>query len=349
MSKSTEILIIGAGLAGLAAATRLKSEGLEVIVVDKGRGVGGRLATRRIGEASFDHGAQFMTVRDPDFRRQISEWAESGVISEWFRGSENLPEAHIRWRGVPSMTGIAKNLAKRVKVLLSTRVVSLKVIGMNPDAANREHSTWRAETEAGDVIFADKVILTAPVPQSLALLDVGSTLIPQDIRNFMNAVRYEACIAVMAVLDGPSALDMPGGLVRPHDSIAWIADNYLKGVSKVPAVTIHADPAFSEEYWSEDRKKTGAALINAANDYLGSNVTDFQVHGWLYSKAAHASPSRFIATWASSCGRSSGSIDQAAGRSAALIFAGDAFGGPNLEGAFLSGHAAAAHVISSNK
>ena len=338
MSNRTQILIIGAGLAGLAAATRLKSEGLEVIVVDKGRGVGGRLATRRFGEASFDHGAQFMTVRDPEFRHYTSEWAESGVISEWFRGSENVFEAHIRWRGVPSMTGIAKNLAKRVKVLLSTRVLSLKVIGMNPNADNSEHSSWRADTEAGDVIFADTVILTAPVPQSLALLDAGSTLIPQDIRNYMNAVRYEACIAVMAVLDGPSALGMPGGLARPHDSIAWIAENYLKGVSKVPAMTIHAEPAFSEEYWSEDRKKVGAALINAANDYLGSNVTDFQVHGWLYSKAAHTSTSRYIATWASSCGRR-----------AALIFAGDAFGGPNLEGAFLSGHAAAAHVISCNK
>ena len=77
-----DILIIGAGLAGLSAANALQAAGHDVLVVDKGRGLGGRLAGRRIDNASFDHGAQFMTTRDPKFVEQVSQWIEAGVAEE---------------------------------------------------------------------------------------------------------------------------------------------------------------------------------------------------------------------------------------------------------------------------
>ena len=53
--------MVGAGMAGLTAAHRLSGV-TEVVILDKGRGVGGRLATRRIGDATIDHGAQFITT-----------------------------------------------------------------------------------------------------------------------------------------------------------------------------------------------------------------------------------------------------------------------------------------------
>ena len=64
---TTDVVVIGAGIAGLIAAGELKRAGLHVLVLDKGRGVGGRIATRRIGGATFDHGAQFITQRNPRF------------------------------------------------------------------------------------------------------------------------------------------------------------------------------------------------------------------------------------------------------------------------------------------
>jgi monoamine oxidase len=42
---NTDILIVGAGMTGLLAATDLNASGFHPLVVDKGRGVGGRLAT----------------------------------------------------------------------------------------------------------------------------------------------------------------------------------------------------------------------------------------------------------------------------------------------------------------
>ncbi|MSO32728.1 MAG: FAD-dependent oxidoreductase, partial [Ilumatobacteraceae bacterium] len=60
------VVVVGAGIAGLTAARALSHAGHSVIVLDKGRSVGGRMATRRIGDATVDHGAQFFTVRSDD-------------------------------------------------------------------------------------------------------------------------------------------------------------------------------------------------------------------------------------------------------------------------------------------
>ena len=58
-----DVLIVGAGLAGLCAARELQRAGRSICVLDKARGVGGRLASRRMGDAVLDHGAQYFTVR----------------------------------------------------------------------------------------------------------------------------------------------------------------------------------------------------------------------------------------------------------------------------------------------
>ena len=106
---SIDILIIGAGLAGLSAASDLQQAGHNVMLVDKGRGLGGRLAGRRIGEASFDHGAQFMTARGPRFQKTVAEWIEAGIAEEWYSsypGHQNRSSAlprradHDRYRKI---------------------------------------------------------------------------------------------------------------------------------------------------------------------------------------------------------------------------------------------------------
>lgn len=68
------IAIIGSGLAGLTAARTLMQAGHEVTVFEKSRGVGGRMSTRQTEFGSFDHGAQYFTVRDDRFRT-LMQWA----------------------------------------------------------------------------------------------------------------------------------------------------------------------------------------------------------------------------------------------------------------------------------
>jgi len=206
--RTAEFLVVGAGMAGLTAADILHRAGRDVLVVDKGRGVGGRMASRRIGAATFDHGAQFLTAKDPGFAEVVAQWHETGIVAEWYRSTSTCVEGHSRWRGRPSMTAIARHLARDLDVRLSCRISSLRCEG----------GVWAASLEAGETIHAEAVLLTAPVPQSLALLETGGVVLPSSSRNRLDGLTYERCLAVLAVLDGPSLVPTPGRLDRSPGS-----------------------------------------------------------------------------------------------------------------------------------
>lgn len=317
---SVDTLIIGAGLSGLSAAVDLQQAGHNVLLVDKGRGLGGRLAGRRIGDASFDHGAQFMTTRNPRFAATVQGWIAAGVAEEWY---SSLPgsstEGHPRYRGVPSMTAIAKNLATDLNILRSVRVL---------DIAQRDNQ-WLANLDNGQQVIAKSMLITAPVPQTIDLLASGNIQLTAANQARLDAIEYEACIAVMAVLDGPSSIPVPGAIALEDGPIAWISDNQQKGVSKIPAITIHGSGDFSAEHFDLDRQITGQQLIDAAQPLLGAGVSDFQVHGWRYSKPTVVDPQPCMLA------SSDTSLPP-------LALAGDAFNGPRVEGAVVSGWAAAA-------
>ena len=91
------VAVIGAGLAGLICAERLIRQGWPVTVFDKGRGPGGRMATRRADDLRFDHGAQYFTARDQRFRDRVDAWVHDGVVALWNGRIVRLARAG-RWR-----------------------------------------------------------------------------------------------------------------------------------------------------------------------------------------------------------------------------------------------------------
>jgi hypothetical protein len=317
--QASEVLVIGAGMAGLIAAAELQRAGRRVLVLDKGRGVGGRMASRRIDGAVFDHGAQFITSRNPRFGSLLEEGRRQGTVDEWCRGFSGDTDSEPRWRGKPAMSAMARQAALGLDVHLETAVVALRRAG----------DQWLAETTSGRTFTAGAVILTPPVPQTLAMLDAGGTVLPSEMRRRLEAIEYARCLAVMAVLEGPSRIPPPGGLRLVEGPIAWIADNQQKGISTEPAVTVHAMHAFSLEHWDRDREESGRLLLAAAAPWMGSGIRTFQVHGWRYSKPMRVEDEPcFIASQAPP-----------------LVLAGDAFGGPRVEGAALSGWAAAEAIL----
>ncbi|MDB2360616.1 FAD-dependent oxidoreductase [Porticoccaceae bacterium] len=317
-----DTLIIGSGLAGLSAASRLSAQGLSVTVIDKGRGVGGRLAARRIGDAVFDHGAQFFTARSEQFKICVNQWIKSGVAEQWYQSYPGQPNGHPRYRGVPTMVSVAKHLAKDQTVIQSTRALEL-----NHDGCN-----WIVKLEPEEPIIARSVIITSPVPQTLDLLDKGNSQLTSGIIERLQKIQYESCIAVMAVLDAPSSLEDPGALAIDEGPIAWISDNHKKGASPLPALTIHASGEFSQANFNRDRNEVGKELIELARPLFGSApVSDFQVHGWLYSKPTTTDDEASFLL--------SESLEMPT-----LVLAGDAFAGPRFEGAVLSGWSAAEQI-----
>ncbi len=324
MARISSCLIVGAGMAGLAAARTLADSGIRVTVVEKSRGVGGRVATRRVDGAVFDHGAQFCTVRDDRFAALMDRWCAREVAREWARGfppGEGQGTDHRPcYCGIRGMTSIAKELAWSLDIRVSSRVSLLEGHG----------AAWRIQAEGGVVFEADAVILTPPVPQTLDLLDASRIRLQADAKEQLEGVRYDRCIAVMACLDGPSRIPPPGGVKLDTEPIPWLADNYLKGISPDPcSVTIHAGPEFSREHWQDDDEHLVTRLLDAVSGYLHSPVRSYQVHRWRFSRPAPCLEQRYMT----------------AVTTPPLLLAGDAFGGTKIEGAVLSGWAAAERLL----
>ncbi len=319
MDTGTDVLVIGAGMSGMAAAADLADGGLRVRVVDKGRGVGGRMATRRIGEAVLDHGAQFVTARGERFQELLGAWEDDGVAEVWCRGFADQADGHPRWRGRDGMKVLPRQFGNGVEVGLRTRV----------RAVVREGDGWRVNMEEGGAMRCGAVVLTAPVPQSLELMDAGGVVVEAGLRGALEGIGYERCLAVMAVLDGPSGMRPPGGMAFDSGPVTWLADNQMKGISPVPCVTVHGSHEFSLAHWDGDREAAGRLLLEAVSHEVGAGVVEMQVHGWKFSKPARV----FEEACAVVCG------------SPPLVLAGDAFAGPKVEGAARSGWAAAEFLL----
>lgn len=324
MTNKNSCLIIGAGIAGLLAATHLKENGFEVTVVDKGRGVGGRMSSRRLNPGRADHGAQFFTVRSPIFQDYVNKWLDQEIVIEWTRGFGS-GDGHPRYRGAPAMTAIAKHLAQNLTVYKNTRLAKITWLD--------DH--WVAQAAEGPTLSAAALLLTAPIPQSLTLLDAGGVDLPNQALVALKRIEYDPCFAVMARLTQPSTIPTPGAVQVKSEPIAWIADNQQKGISDQPTVTIHAGPHFTRQHLNEDRSKVGQLLLEAAaaQNWLDLSAVDtVQVHRWMYAQPAILHPERTL--FVNSPGP--------------LAFAGDAFLESRVEGAALSGLAAAEKLFQAN-
>ncbi len=69
----SEVIVVGAGLAGLSAARHLQAAGLSVIVLEAADAVGGRVRSDRVDGWTFDHGFQVFDTGYPEPRRLLSE------------------------------------------------------------------------------------------------------------------------------------------------------------------------------------------------------------------------------------------------------------------------------------
>lgn len=301
-------------MAGLSAGHALVRQGREVVVIDKGRGMGGRLANRRFGGAVFDHGAQFVSGKSPLWNEFVRNWTKSGVLQEWASAESSPVSGQSALVGKPAMTAIAKQLAEGLDVRRQHKAAAIHSV----------KGDWMVEMEDGPTLYSSSLLITSPIPQTLDLLDAGETSLPQWQRQRMESVTYEKCFAVMAVLKDRSAIPSPGFVQLDDGPISWMADNQQKGISDVPAVTIHASPEYSAMNWNRDRSAVAREILQAAQPWLGVPVVNFQVHGWRYSR-----PSQTVveSCWVLSY-------------DPFLVLAGDAFGGASVEGAVLSGLAA---------
>ncbi len=310
------VAIVGAGLSGLVAARRLVEAGVDVTILDKGRAPGGRLATRRIGDATLDHGAQFFTIRTPAFQRQVDDWIDRGLVSIWSHGFVS-DDGHARYIAVDGMNSLAKDLAVGLDVRCSTMAFTIR-------PADAGAAGWQVVIDDGSTVDGDAVIVTTPLPQAFSLL-VDSGI---DLDEAMIRTDYDRTIALLATLDGTPEVPAPGGVQGPNPDISFVADNQAKGVSAAPAITVHASASWSEAHWDDDLDDLRTLLLELSSHWIGAaKVVEAQVKKWRF--ATPRSP------WPDPCWVAPGGT---------IVLAGDAFDGPRVEAAHNSG-LAAAHAL----
>jgi renalase len=317
-----DVIVIGAGLSGLLAARKLSASGCRVVVLEKGSEVGGRLATCRMDEVVFDHGAQYFTVLDPAFDSLVQDWQERGIVRLWATGF-TLPDGSLkrdgqeRFCGVSGMSVIARHLAGKLDVRLNAAVAHVAA----------ERNEWKVTVENAERFAGRALLLTPPVPQSLQLLATGNPSLPKAIRKELEQIEYVPCLALLVSLSGASLVPDPGGLWFPGEPIRWIADNHRKGISSGSngALTIHAGTDYSRQNWDTPARRVTEELLAEAAPWLGTTPVQTHLYRWRYSQPISVYPERCLTIKSP----------------APLVFAGDAFGGPRVEGAVLSGLAAA--------
>lgn len=312
-----DVLIVGAGIAGLSAASRFQEAGLKVKLVDKGRGIGGRMATRRFGGGVFDHGAQFFTVRDSRFAERVSAWRKQGLVHVWDEGAERIQD---RFAGSSGMTAVPKDMAVDHDIDLGVRIVTLE----------KTASGWKAEAESGQVYHAAALLLTPPVPQSLALIETAALQLDETLKRKLKEKEYDPCLVTLALYDKATRIPPPGYLEFDEGPVRFLADNQQKGISARSAVTIHAAPGFSREHYDASDDWVAEQLLSACAQWLPEHAADVQVKRWRYSKPIVIHDEPFAV----------------ASEDPFLILAGDAFVGPRVESAALSGRAAAEEILS---
>ncbi|MFN4020078.1 MAG: NAD(P)/FAD-dependent oxidoreductase [Erythrobacter sp.] len=302
-----DFIVIGGGMAGLACASELIRSGASVIVLDKGRGPGGRMAARRVEVAgatvSFDHGAQYFTARDPAFREAVAAWEATGVAARWPAAGNDA------WVGVPGMNAPIRAMAAALDVRWGVRAERLSRDGAHWRVAAEEHSFTAAQ-----------VIVAVPAEQAAVLLAEPAA----DLAALAAGVQSAPCWAVMAGFDAP--LPLADTFRSATGPLSWAARNCAKpGRAGTEAWVIHASPARSRELVERPRQEVAQILLAdffAATGVAPASPVHLDAHRWLYALPA-ALPGE------------GARYDAAHG----IGIAGDWLHSPRVEGAWLSGRA----------
>lgn len=267
--KSIELGVIGAGLAGLTVARGAVEAGISVQVVDKGRGLGGRLATRRAGDGlRFDHGAQYLRPDDAGFAAFLADAQAAGAVAPW-------GAAEGGFVGLPGMSGLAKYVAKDLTVDTAHRAGKIA----------RVDGTWSVWDVSGELMCnSEKLVLAVPSPQVPPFLEPD-----HPFQQHLAKVEFAPCWTLMVGFETPIDLPVTARDADPEAVLSWIAQDSSKpGRSQQETYVAQASEHWSRTHLEREADWVQTALLSALSDRAGAQLPPplyVSVHRWRYSTA----------------------------------------------------------------
>ena len=320
-----KVAIIGAGIAGLNCAKHLAKKDIHSTVFEKSKGVGGRTSTRRVEpNLSFDHGAQYFTVRNPILQSFVNSWENLGVVSEWkgrivklnnkeITGTEIIP----RYVGTPGMTAMAADLAKNLEIKKETKIIEVK----------HSSNQWILRDEAGGAYNGfDHLVVALPAPQTAELLA------NHPISKIASSIPMAPCWAVLVGFENKFDAPWDGAFIH-ESALSWVARNSSKPGrdSTKDCWVLHASAEWSAKHLEDAPESVISQLLESLTCASGENLPA------QFYKTAHR--------WRYSIGGSSINPRDLHDESIGLTICGDWVNGGRFEGAFLSGITAAESIL----
>ena len=331
-NSAKNIAIIGAGITGLSCARQLANAGYSVVLLDKGRGIGGRVATRRADHLRFDHGAQFIKARTESFKNTVFDAEQAYAATTWspdFLNANTLPEQDtlppeedIMYVGMPSMSAFAKYMAEDLDVYTSTRVTELQY----------QDSSWALILEDGsNWSNFDLVIVTAPPVQTYELVSSFSSA----FHDLQSVVMAPCWAGLFAFQNNPNlAFD---AYRSKKEEISWACNNSSKPARDTSSYcwVVHASKEWTRGHLNLPKEEISEKLLN-----LFAAICDKDSFGPLLHQNAHRWLYAFVET----------PLGQPYiyDRDIQLAVAGDWCLGPKVEAAYESGTALANAIIAND-
>ena len=334
-----DIAVIGAGVAGLTCAQQLHQAGYRVVVIEKSRGMGGRLATRRLQGTHADHGVCYLKPKDDRFKALITTLLDRSILQPWTDTIYELdaegqliapPEANrgSRYASPTGISTIAKFLSTGLAIHLNQRVEAIRPI----------HQGWELQVELDGTrsgITAAAIISAIPAPQAVALLE--SIPEGEEVLTRLRSIQFSACISAIAVYSPQDLSAIPWkGVTSIHDpEIGWVGlDSSKQNSPSQPVVVVQSTAAFANRHLeTTDLHPIGQALLNRAAQFLEPWLATpevLQVHRWRYAFPINPLTEPFLS----------------ANTTSPLLFTGDWCGGNRVESAFLAGSSTAKQINS---
>ncbi|MBT6415639.1 NAD(P)/FAD-dependent oxidoreductase [Candidatus Puniceispirillum sp.] len=315
-----DLVIIGAGISGLAAASAAHKTGQHVVVIDKGRRIGGRLSTRRADGFTFNHGAQFVTAKGDAFSAVLHAAETAGALARW-----QIADDKTAFAGSPTMRDLPVFMGQGLDIRQDMEIASI----MPHPLTGTNNNGLCLTDKNGTNLLTRKLIVTAPAPQTARLL--------RDIEPAMAALAdtalYAPCWTAMYGFDAMPI--MPTLPIRNRDcAIGWAGLEQTRphADQHYPAITIQASADWSQHWIEASKDEVIAALFDTLASETGVELPRpvmSAAHRWLYAKVIRPAT---IDTSIAPHGITN------AGRSIAI--AGDWLGGARVEHAYDSGLAA---------
>ncbi len=242
-------IIIGAGLTGLLLAKKLKQSGKECLILEKSRGLGGRVATRRIDEMGLDHGAAFLS--------QVSHDSELKFFT--------APQGFYVKKG---MNNLAKELSKDLEILKEQKIHQIIKVSVG----------WQLEAENGSKFQCQKLILTAPLPQAMELLKQNS--LAPDFSHPMYEIHYSKAIILLATFNDLKADMQSLDFEDHHFLLMKERDLHPQGL------VMHLSEKFSEDFFEQSDEEILKEVMNVLkrSPFSKNHIQKFELKKWRYSR-----------------------------------------------------------------